>query len=141
MLASKIIKFWGFVDICFFIWVMYRDFTSSKIPYYDSFIEISDVTEGFDILGITVLTYISFFVSMTIVVSGVLMFLLKRLGVYLSLMQSPFRLFFLIPPTFFFLAKLDVYLPVPYWIIILAIVLAEFYKIYTEVMWLKKNES
>ena len=138
--ASKTIKFWGFVDIGFFIWVIYRDLTSNKIPYYDSFIEIGDVTEGFDIFGITVLTYIAFFVSITIVVSGVLMFLLNRLVVYLSLLQSPFRLFFLVPPTFFFLAKLEMLLPVPYWMLISTIVLVEIYKIYTEVMWLKTNK-
>ena len=92
----------GGVDLCYVLWVVYADLTSSRVPFLDSVIDAVDASLGFGIALITAVTIVASLVHLTVIASGFLMLMLKVSGVYISLLQAPFRVFLAIPPTLFF---------------------------------------
>lgn len=88
--------------------------------------------------------FLSIFASLlafSTVFSGFLMFKLKKTGVYLSLIQAPFRVLLVISPTLFFLSSLSGFVPDHEWIIYVAILAVEVLKIISECSWLKVNKK
>jgi hypothetical protein len=140
MNLSRFIRLWGFIDICYVIWIIYEDIASEKIPFFDSFLSALDASTAFDQLGITVLTVTGFVINLSVIVSGILMLMLNKVGVYVSLLQAPFRIFLIIPPTLFFLTKAGDNMAVPGWILIVVVMIVEVVKIVTELAWLKQNK-
>jgi hypothetical protein len=121
------------------VWIIYGDLTSGKMPFFDSFSSALDASVAFDQIGVTVLTVAGFVINLSVIVSGILMLMLNKVGVYISLLQAPFRIFLVIPPTLFFLAEAVDNIAIPGWTLIAAIMIVEIVKIVSELVWLKKK--
>ena len=141
MKLPLLIKFWGFVDICYVAWVVYRDIISNKLPFIDRLLDAIIASVNFELIGVTAITIAGAIVSLTVIISGVLMLMLNKWGIYISLLQAPFRLFLIIPPTFFFLSKILGNAPVAGWIVIAIILAIEILKVVTELLWLKNTKG
>ena len=139
MQLSTLIRIWGVIDLGYIIWVIYSDINKGLIPFYDSFIAIVDSTGSFGLLGVAMLTYASFIVGLSIALSGILMLFLNKVGVYISFLQLPFRIFLLIPPTFFFLANLNFQSILPLWLIIMLLIALDLFKTYTQIRWIREK--
>ena len=139
MSLSNWIRIWGGIDICYILWVICNDLLHQKIPFYNAFIDLINISKNFEHFGILIFTVLIYFCSISIIFSGYFMLNLDKRGVYISLIQSPFRLFLIIPPTFFFIAKLGNYITIPNWIFLIVIILIEIIKIITQIKWLKLN--
>ena len=67
------------------------------------------------------------------------MLALRKVGVYISLVQLPFRLILLVPPTFFFIQSARGYLPGL--LLITVIFILEVVKAITEILWLRSRKQ
>lgn len=141
MAYSKFIRFWGVLDVCYVLWVIYADLTSGRIPFFGYFVEAMDASSGFDLLPITMATIVGSLVNLTVIVSGILMLMLRKQGVYISLFQAPFRLFLIISPTLFFISKITDNFSIAGWFVLGIIAAVELFKVATEVMWLRKTRK
>lgn len=134
---SICVRLWGALDIGYVLWRSAKDISESNFPFFGSFFEPLSAAEAFGLTSITILTGIAVVVTATILVSGPLMMMLNRTGVYLSLLQFPFRLAFIVPPTFFFIQSAGSYLPI--FSVVLAVMALEVLKAVTQVLWLRKG--
>lgn len=100
---SVYVRLWGGLDTAYIQWRVVKDVLDLKVPFFSSFDESLSAAAGFGQMPILIVTAVGAVVTLSIVVSGPLMMALKRVGVYVSLVQLPFRLTLLIPPTFFFI--------------------------------------
>lgn len=135
---SVYVRLWGGLDIAYVLWRVLKDVSESKIPFLSSLTESLSAAAGFGQLSISILTYVAVIVTLSIVLSGPLMLMLVRAGVYISLVQFPFRLILIIPPTFFFIQSARDYLPSK--LLIAMILILEVTKAVTEVIWLRKGK-
>lgn len=134
---SIYIRLWGVLDIVYVLWNMLNDLEESKIPFIGSLSESLDSAAGFGQPLISILTYVAVILTLSIIFSGPLMLALIKVGVYISLVQFPFRLMLIMPPTFFFIQSAKDYISGP--IIIGLILTLEIAKAVTEVIWLRNN--
>lgn len=130
-------RFWGGLDVAYVLWRVFKDVLESKIPFFSSFVESLNVAVEFGQASILIMTGVSAVITLSIVVSGPLMLLLRRSGVYISIVQFPFRLTLLISPTFFFIQSAKDYLPSL--LLVAVILILEVVKLVTEIFWLKRN--
>ncbi len=141
-MLKKSIIFFGGLDLFLILWISIRDFANSKIPVFDSLVEAIKASINF---GLTTEFFIfvnvlSSIVMLSLVVSGWLMILSKKTGIYISFAQAPFRLL-LIQPTFFFLVTIGVSLNINSNFLIAFVLLLEAVKIYTQYLWLKRRSK
>lgn len=134
---SIYIRLWGVLDIVYVLWKMLNDIEESKIPFVGSLSESLVAAAGFGQPLISILTYVAVILTLSIVFSGPLMLALIKVGVYISLVQFPFRLMLIMPPTFFFIQSAKDYISGP--VIIGLILTLEIAKAVTEVIWLRNN--
>jgi len=142
MQKNWIIKIFGLLDILLILWIFYKSYSAKKIPIYSDLQEslVSAKDFGFAEIIFSAAMVLSSIMLVSIIFSGFFMLKLKRIGIYLSLIQSPFRILLLIQPTFFFLStpliKLGLNHPSPF----LLIVLLELGKIAFQISWLKNQD-
>ena len=98
---SIYVRLWGGLDVAYVLWRVLKDVSESKIAFLSSLTESLSAAAGFGQLSISILTYVAVIVTLSIILSGPLMLMLVRAGVYISPVQFPFRLILMIPPTFF----------------------------------------
>lgn len=139
MINSKIIRFWGAIDVIYVIWRVVTDIYESRIPFYNTFKDVIDVSVSFEHWLIFLGSMLTSLVFLTIVISGPLMIFHSKIGVYLSIVQAPFRLLLLLPPTMFFLKVIGDRFHFHILIVLFVIIFVELLKIYTQVNWLKNK--
>lgn len=136
---SIFIRLWGGLDIAYVLWRVINDVSDSKAPYIGSLAESLSAAEGFGQTSMFILTAVGLVVTLSIIFSGPLMLMLSRVGVYVSLIQFPFRLLFLVPPTFFLVQSAREYLPSL--LLIAVILILEATKVVTEILWLRSRQT
>ena len=136
---SRLIQIWGAVDLCYVLWVIYADLSSGRMPFVDSFVDAMNASFAFGSLPITLATIAGALVHLTVIASGLLMIMLRRIGVYLSILQAPFRVFLSVPPTLFFISAAASRFPA--WIILGTIIGVETFKLVTEILWLRHRSK
>lgn len=134
---SVYVRIWGGLDVLYVLWRVYRDVLESKVPFYSAFAESLSDIQSFGQASVLILTAVGTVVMLSMVLSGPLMLMLHKSGVYISLVQLPFRLILLVPPTFFFVQMSKDYIPLPGWLFISIILIMEIFKVATEIRWLK----
>lgn len=135
MKLAAVLRFWGFLDLCYVGWQVYLGVKDSRIPFIDEFSDSMNAAVGFgDSFGI-VLTGVAGVMALTILISGPLLLIQSRIGAIVSLVQFPFRVTLLIPPTFFFIANV----PMSAWVLYLVILTLEVVKVGTVIRWLKSE--
>lgn len=135
---GKYIVFWGIVDILTILWFFAKDVFNYKVPILSQL--LASVRSYHD-FGFGVEAYflaiISTIVYVSLLFSGFLMIRLKILGVYISFTQIPFRLIFIIQPTFFILSEINQHILMPLWVIFILLYFVEIFKFFTQIKWLK----
>ena len=140
VMKDNIIRFWGLADILFIIWNFYLSIIKNQIPFYSNFLDSVNSSLAFENYYVTVLTVFSQTLVLTVLVSGILMLRLQKIGVYISIFQFPFRVFFVLTPTLFFLPAVSNYLLVPNALLIVVLVCSEIIKLLTQISFLKHQK-
>ena len=122
---------WGMIDLFYVFWLVASDLKAQNIPFYSDFIFDIKAAESFGSIYSLPLVYVTHLLILSVIFSGILLLLNNRIGVYISLIQSPFRLLLVMPPTFFFLAKLGNYFPNMNYVFIVLVYLVETLKIWS----------
>lgn len=138
MKSDSLIRVWGLFDVTLLIWIFVRDALSGKVPFFSDFAENFRAAQGFEEPFLVIGDAIVSTVMLTIIISGPLQILLRKMGVFLSLLQFPFRLFLFIPPTAFFLSSLNDY--APQFVLFSMIVAIEIIKTSTQIVWIRKHK-
>lgn len=136
---SVYVRLWGGFDIAYILWRAVKDILEAKVPFLGSLAESLSAAAGFGQTSILVLTAVGVVVTLSIILSGPLMLALNRFGVYISLIQFPFRVTLLIPPTFFFVQSAMDYFPGL--LLIAVILILEVVKAATEILWLRRRKQ
>ena len=134
---SVYVRIWGGLDVFYVLWRVYRDVLESKVPFYSTFVESLSDAQSLGQASFLILTAVGTVVMLSMVLSGPLMLMLHKAGVYISLVQLPFRLILLVPPTFFFVQMAKDYVPLPGWLLISIILIMEIFKVATDIRWLR----
>jgi hypothetical protein len=131
-----LIRFYGALDGLLIIWVVVSALRFGKIPFITDFIESTSASESFGLPYGHAIAALPFLLLLSVLISGPLLLWLKRFGVYLSLVQAPFRLLWVLQPTFFFFLAIkgDGYL---YFAQIIIVVGLEILKVVTLIAWLR----
>lgn len=140
---KKPILILGFIDVCFIVWRFTTDISQHNAPIYSSLVESigSGISFGTGSLFYFVPIIFGEILIASIGVSGWLMMIQNRKGVYLSIFQFPFRLIMLIPPTFFFLHAPINSLTDSLVLSFSMITIFEFFKLFIEIKWLKSKRQ
>lgn len=136
------VRFFGLIDAAFVAWLFIVDIAHNKIPLYSTFIESMQVANAFgEGSGLYLIPVIlGFLLMLSLIVSAVLMLTLNKMGVFISIIQFPFRVFTLIPLTFFMLHQ---YINSAFNSALLSfsvLVILEMAKLFVQVLWLKDNK-
>lgn len=89
-------------------------------------------------LAIAVLANIAMF---SLFFSGYWMTRKRKIGVYISLLQAPLRLFLIMPPTFYFLGKLSQWIYIYPAFVIAGVYVLEVGKIFVQILWIQKERG
>lgn len=139
MNLSLYVRFWGGLDVAYILWRVVKDVSESNIPFLGAFSEALGAGEEFGQTSVLIMTVVAAVITLSIVLSGPLMLALRKAGVYISLVQLPFRLTLLVPPTFFFIHSARDYLPSL--LLIAVILILEIIKAITEILWLRSRKQ
>lgn len=134
---EKVIVLWGLLDLLLVASVFFTALQAGGIPYYSKFIEDIAAAKSFGPAYPVAAVFATYLLQVSIILTGFMMLLKIRMGVFLSLAQAPFRLLLIIPPTFFFIASLKSIVPSIYVLLVGVVFILEFYKIYTQIKWLR----
>lgn len=136
----NLLRFYGLLDIALIAWVAISAGLAGEIPIFDDLAESVGVARAFGSPLSIALAVGAFALLISVAVSGPLLLLLKRPGVYLALFQAPFRMLWVIQPSFFFLAVWKGGGAV-YWAQIALILALELFKAVSMIVWLKNNHA
>lgn len=137
---DKLIKFFGGMDAVFIVWVIVSSLIAGNIPFYTSFIADIGSSSSFSSWAF-ILTFMAHLLKVSVFVSAYRLIRVNRIGVYLSLVQAPFRLLVIIPPTFFFLGHLKNSFSSLAMIVVILILGLEVLKVGFQIFWLRKNAN
>lgn len=87
------------------------------------------------------ITVVSLLLYLSIVISAPLLILKNKIGVVLSLAQSPFRLAMIIQPTFFFLPIMLSFKDMGLFIVGAIVLLLEIAKVWLQISWLRADKE
>lgn len=130
MRKALLVRVFGILDLFLLAYVVYSNVIQEKA--YLIFSERLDMLSAFGSTYFDAIYVFGVIAVASLFVFGLLMLFLKRLGVVLSFAQAPFRIFLLIPPTFFFIQKIEA---VPFVVSVILIYALEFLKITVQVQW------
>lgn len=139
MNLSFYVRLWGGLDVVYILWRVVKDVSESNIPFLGVFSEALGAAEEFGQTSVLIMTVVAAVVTLSIILSGPLMLSLRKIGVYISLIQLPFRLTLLVPSTFFFIQSARDYLPSL--LLIAVIFILEIIKAITEILWLRSRKQ
>ncbi|MFJ4372873.1 hypothetical protein ACIP1T_09660 [Pseudomonas japonica] len=101
-----------------------------EIPYVTDVLNSVQVIKDFDGF-VVVLAVLGALLHISIVVSSILLIFGRRMGVYLGLLQIPFRLFYMLP-SLSLLLMVAAYVPTPAsWFLVACVVFSESAKTYS----------
>ena len=139
MNLSFYVRLWGGLDVAYILWRVVKDVSESNIPFLGTFSEALSAAKEFDQTSVLIMMVVAAVVTLSIILSGPLMLALRKVGVYISLVQFPFRLTLSVPPTFFFIQSARDYLPSL--LLIAVIFILEIIKAITEIFWLRSRTN
>ena len=139
MNLSFYVRLWGGLDVVYILWRVVKDVSESNIPFLGVFSEALGAAKEFGQTSVLIMTVVAAVVTLSIILSGPLMLSLRKIGVYISLIQLPFRLTLLVPSTFFFIQSARDYLPSL--LLIAVIFILEIIKAITEILWLRSRKQ
>lgn len=133
------VKIFGLLDLCLIGWAILKDVMAQRIPFVAGIYDALETSQAFGLhpnlsLSISVVGNIALISAFF---SGYLMIKEKKVGVYISFLQAPLRVFLVVPPTFFFIIEALQLLPVPPIAIVLCLYVLEATKILFQVLWLR----
>ena len=141
---KRIITLWGIFDLLSLAWYLGWRLLHGQIPFYYDISKSVKTALSFGIPSLSLLSIISLILYISLALSGLLLIQQKKLGVIISYIQTPFRLFTFIPPSIFFIIWPLKYifddLKTMYAIItgILLLLLSESLKTYSVIKWRKQ---
>lgn len=104
MYKLLLVRTFGTIDLVYLLWLLVVSITQGQIPIYDNFVSAWNAADAFEHWTMRIAPVLGLTVTLSLFLSGVLMLLGKKAGVWIALAQAPFRLTLVAPPTFFFLA-------------------------------------
>lgn len=145
MIMNKVIQksilLWGLIDLFYVVWIVFSAIQIGNVPFYSDFIENLNVAISFGEYYPVAMVVVTYSMQVTIVISALFMLLSKKIGVYISLIQAPFRIFLVLPFTFFFIVSIKKYVPFSMLYLVVFVYFLEFFKIYTQVGFLKIKKN
>lgn len=123
-----VFPFWGVLDVVYFLWILVASIMATKVPFYTDILASYDVAQSFENNSPIYIAWASAIISLSILVSGILMMLRKKLGMILSFIQFPMRIVFVIPSLFFLLW---VFSGISTWLVYFLIIVTEVVKLFT----------
>ena len=90
MNLSFYVRLWGGLDVAYILWRVIKDLSESNIPFLGAFSEALSAAEEFGQTLVLIMTVVVAVVTLSIILSGPLMLALRKVGVYISLVQLPF---------------------------------------------------
>lgn len=140
MRMRNLVRFYGILDIALVVWVVVKALLIGTIPVVTKLVESVEMAKSFGAPLSVELVVAAQIVFLSLLVSGPLLFLLRAAGGYLALLQTPFRVLYVIQPSFFFLAlvKAD---GLVHWGLVGLIMALEFFKAASLVVWLRKERA
>lgn len=138
MPTRDLIRLYGLLDLGVIVWIIFSALGAGKYPFLTDLTEALEVARAFGMPGSAMLAVIPVIGSISLIASGVLLFLRKRPGAYLALFQAPLRVLLIIQPSLFFLAlvKGD---GIIYAVQIAVILAFEIFKTVSIVVWIRKT--
>jgi hypothetical protein len=98
---EKIITLCGILDLFTLAWYFGWRLIHGQIPFYQDFSEAIQTITSFGIPSLSITTIISLFLYLSLALSGIFLIRHKKIGAVISYIQTPFRIFSLIPPSIF----------------------------------------
>jgi hypothetical protein len=98
----KTITVWGILDLCSVGWYVGWRLFDSQIPFYDDFTKAIDSATSFGIPLLSIIPIFSLLLHASLLLSGYYLIQGQRPGAILAYVQTPFRIFLLMPPSIFF---------------------------------------
>jgi hypothetical protein len=143
MKINFIIRALGVLDLYLICWNVLRDIMARRIPFVSDFQDSIQSSQDFGVpstwsLAIAVLANIAMF---SLFFSGYWMTRKRKIGVYISLLQAPLRLFLIMPPTFYFLGKLSQWIYIYPAFVIAGVYVLEVGKIFVQILWIQKERG
>ena len=128
--ARRVLYFWGGLDVVFVAIYMHGRMRQDEIPYVSDVAGLIRVLHDFDWF-VMMLGSLGVALHLSIVCSSVFLVLGWRVGIYLSLVQIPFRIFYMFPSLSFVL-MMAAYTPgfAP-WLFFSLVVVSEVVKAYS----------
>lgn len=136
MHMRNLIRFYGILDVVLIAWVVFSAIRIGEIPIVTNLMESLAIASSFGTPFGGALAISAFVVFMSLFASGPLLIFLKRAGVYLAFLQAPFRVLWIIQPSFFFLA-LAKGAGLFYWVQIGLVLALEVFKVVSLVVWIR----
>lgn len=135
----KVIHTLGVIDLAYIAWLFLESLKAQKIPIYSNLLHDIEAAGLFGSIYSLFFVFGSHLLSVSILLSGILLIKNNRFGLALALIQSPFRLLLIIPPTFFFVSWLEDYFPTMGYVFIGLVYLMEVLKIATLTYYFKEK--
>ena len=128
--ARRVLYFWGVLDVVFVVIYIHGRMRQDEIPYVSDVSGLIRVLHDFDWFVI-MLAFLGVALHLSIICSSVFLVLGWRVGLYLSLVQIPFRIFYMFPSLSFVL-MVAAYIPgfAP-WLFFCLVVVSEAVKAYS----------
>lgn len=123
----------------YFIWMIFMSFTSVSGSVFSDFANILQTGVNFGGSLYAALSILAVIVVLTTPISGALMIRTVRAGIYISILQFPFKLFLVVPPTFSFLLSAVNFHPSIQVLVFAVVMLFEIVKLGIQIMWLKEE--
>lgn len=96
-------KFWGILDLAAISWYFCMNFVEGKIPFLSDLVQANATSISFGSSMPLIVSSISLFLYLSLVLSGILLVKGLKYGAILSYIQCPFRLLAIMPISLFFL--------------------------------------
>ena len=133
------VQVYGIFDFVYLLFFIVKAVQRDEIPFYTKF--LSDITSSIEAgFGFLILSVVGHIVNLSILVSFILLLKNKRAGIYLSIIQVPFKLLLIVPPTLFYLMELTSFFPSLLTVMIILVYFFEVVKLFV-LMKLKNNET
>ncbi|MCS4309398.1 hypothetical protein M2404_003770 [Rheinheimera pacifica] len=137
---DKFIVLFGVLDLML-ICKFFMNFISQEGSFtFGKVVNLFSISTEFG-SSMQLITVVSLLLYLSIVISAPLLILKKKIGVILSLAQSPFRFTMIIQPTFFFLPIMLSFKDIGLFIIGAIVLLLEIAKVWLQISWLRVEKK
>ena len=108
-----LIKTWGFLDLLAVACFLGLNLYNKRFPIAHDLQKVIEHNTSFGLPSLVYIVIFGVIIYLSLILSGLLLFKLNKIGALINYFQLPFRFFTIIPPTFFFLGWLVPYGSIP----------------------------